>query len=45
VKEIAPLAESLGGDVVYTVTIDLIGVLPPNLRAGMTAEVNFLAGP
>lgn len=45
VKEIAPLAESLGGDVVYTVTIDLIGVLPPELRAGMTAETNFLAGP
>lgn len=45
VKEIASLAESLGGDVVYTVTIDLIGVLPPGLRAGMTAEVNFLVGP
>jgi multidrug efflux pump subunit AcrA (membrane-fusion protein) len=40
VSEIAPLADTLGGDVVYKTTIDLDS-LPPGLRAGMSAEVQF----
>lgn len=40
VREISPLAESLGGDVVYRVTIDL-DMLPQGLRPGMSAEVQF----
>lgn len=44
VTEISPLANALGGDVVYTTTIDLLEAVPANLRAGMTADVRFLAG-
>lgn len=40
VTEIAPLADTLGGDVVYKTTIDL-DELPPGLRAGMSVEVQF----
>jgi multidrug resistance efflux pump len=40
VAEIAPLAETLGGDVVYKTTIDLDS-LPPGLREGMSVEVQF----
>jgi HlyD family secretion protein len=43
VREISPLAETLGGDVVYKATIDL-DTLPPGLRAGMSVEVNFEEG-
>jgi multidrug efflux pump subunit AcrA (membrane-fusion protein) len=37
---IAPLADTLGGDVVYKITIDL-DAAPPGLRAGMSVEVQF----
>lgn len=40
VKEIAPLADTLGGDVVYKTTIDL-ETPPDDLRAGMSVEVQF----
>lgn len=40
VSEIAPLAETLGGDVVYRTTIDLEEA-PAGLRAGMSVEVAF----
>jgi multidrug resistance efflux pump len=40
VSEISPLADTLGGDVVYKTTIDL-DKLPPGLRAGMSVEANF----
>ena len=40
VSEIAPLADTLGGDVVYKTTITL-DKLPPGLRPGMTVEVQF----
>ncbi|MBM3144718.1 MAG: HlyD family efflux transporter periplasmic adaptor subunit [Chloroflexi bacterium] len=40
VSNIAPLAETLGGDVVYTTTIEL-DAPPPGLRAGMSVEVQF----
>ena len=40
VSEIAPLADTLGGDVVYKTTIDL-DAYPSGLRAGMSAEVQF----
>lgn len=40
VVEIAPLAESLGGDVVYTTTVEL-DEIPEGLRAGMSVEVTF----
>ena len=40
VSEISPLADTLGGDVVYTTTI-VLDTLPPGLRAGMSAEVQF----
>jgi multidrug resistance efflux pump len=40
VSAIAPLADTLGGDVVYKVTIEL-DTLPAGLRAGMSAEVQF----
>jgi hypothetical protein len=45
VAEIAPLAEALGGDVVFTTTIDLEDAVPDGLRAGMSAEIRFLARP
>lgn len=44
VSAISPLADTLGGDVVYKVTIEL-DALPAGLRAGMSAEVQFEAGP
>lgn len=40
VAEISPLADTLGGDVVYKTTIDL-DTYPPGLRAGMSAIVQF----
>jgi multidrug resistance efflux pump len=40
VTEIAPLADSLGGDVVYKTTIELDSI-PPGLRAGMSVNVMF----
>ncbi len=43
VARIAPLAETLGGDVVYTATIELDS-LPEGLRAGMSVEVQFGTG-
>lgn len=44
VNEISPLADTLGGDVVYKTTI-ILGTLPPGLRAGMSAVVHFGASP
>lgn len=44
VLQIAPLADTLGGDVVYKVTIEL-DEPPPGLRAGMSVEVQFGANP
>ena len=43
VSAIAPLADTLGGDVVYRTTIDL-DAHPPDLRAGMSVEVQFGGG-
>jgi HlyD family secretion protein len=43
VLEIAPLADTLGGDVVYKTTIELESP-PPGLRAGMSVEVQFSVG-
>jgi HlyD family secretion protein len=43
VSEIAPLAETLGGDVVYKTTIAL-DALPAGLRAGMSVEVQIATG-
>ena len=40
VSSISPLANTLGGDVVYKTTIDLDAPLP-GLREGMSAEVEF----
>lgn len=40
VLAIAPLATSLGGDVVYKTTI-VLEQYPPELRAGMSVEVSF----
>jgi len=40
ISEISPLADTLGGDVVYKTTIDL-DTPPPGLRAGMSVEVQF----
>ena len=42
VSEISPLADTLGGDVVYKVVIDL-DTIPSGLRAGMTVDVQFAA--
>lgn len=41
VIEVAPLAETLGGDVVYPVRVEL-DERPADLRAGMSVEVDFL---
>ena len=38
--EIAPLADTLGGDVVYQVTVELDS-RPDGLRAGMSVDVAF----
>jgi multidrug efflux pump subunit AcrA (membrane-fusion protein) len=40
VSEIAPLSDSLGGDVVYQTTIDL-DTQPDGLRPGMSVDVTF----
>ena len=40
VREIAPLADTLGGDVVYQTILDL-DANPAGLRAGMSVEVQF----
>ena len=40
VSQIGLLASTLGGDVVYKVTIDL-DTIPTGLRAGMSVEVQF----
>jgi multidrug efflux pump subunit AcrA (membrane-fusion protein) len=40
VFDISPLADTLGGDVVYKTTVELEQV-PPGLRAGMSVEVQF----
>jgi len=43
VGAISPTADSLGGDVVYKVTI-ILDTLPPNLLAGMSVNVEFDTG-
>jgi HlyD family secretion protein len=43
VSLIAPLADTLGGDVVYKITIEL-DTIPTALRAGMSVEVQFGVG-
>lgn len=43
VLTISPLADTLGGDIVYKTTIEL-EALPTGLRAGMKAEVRFGPG-
>ena len=43
VTAISPLADKLGGDVVYRVTVAL-NDLPTNLRAGMSVDVQFKTG-
>ena len=40
VSEIAPLSDTLGGDVVYQTTIDL-DTQPDGLRPGMSVDVTF----
>ena len=40
VSAISPLSDTLGGDVVYKVTI-LLDTLPPNMRSGMSVDVLF----
>jgi HlyD family secretion protein len=44
VSEISPLADTLGGDVVYKTTVEL-ETIPEGLRAGMSVEVRFGAAP
>jgi multidrug resistance efflux pump len=44
VSAISPLADTLGGDVVYKVIIRL-DTLPSNLRAGMSVDVQFNTSP
>jgi HlyD family secretion protein len=39
-SEIAPLSQTLGGDVIYKLTIDLSSI-PNDLRAGMSVDVQF----
>ncbi len=43
VRDISPLASTLGGDVVYKTTIDLVSP-PPAMRAGMSVVVDFGTG-
>ncbi len=40
VSQVSPLADTLGGDVVYTTIVELDNI-PPDLRAGMSVEVQF----
>jgi len=42
VLSVSPLADTLGGDVVYRTTVAL-DETPPELRAGMSVDVNFAA--
>lgn len=42
VTDISPMADRLGGDVIYKVTVELDSV-PKELRWGMTAEINIEA--
>jgi hypothetical protein len=44
VAEVAPLADTLGGDVVYKTVIDLDTTDVEGLRAGMTVDVTFETG-
>jgi HlyD family secretion protein len=44
VSAISPLADTLGGDVVYKVTI-VLDSLPSKMLAGMSVDVQFNAGP
>jgi multidrug resistance efflux pump len=44
VTMISPLADTLGGDVVYKTKIDL-DTYPPGLRAGMTVDVQYKTTP
>jgi multidrug resistance efflux pump len=44
VSAISPLADTLGGDVVYKTTVAL-DTRPSGVRAGMSAEVLFGTGP
>lgn len=44
VSQISPLADTLGGDVVYKTIIEL-DELPSGIRAGMSVEVRFAAAP
>ncbi len=44
VSMISPIAETLGGDVVYRTTIDL-DTFPPELRPGMSVDVQFQTNP
>jgi multidrug efflux pump subunit AcrA (membrane-fusion protein) len=44
VSMISPIANTLGGDVVYKTTIDL-DAFPEGLRSGMSVDVQFQAGP
>lgn len=43
VREISPLADTLGGDVVYQTTLDLTSA-PDGLKPGMSVDVQFLGG-
>ncbi len=44
VSAISPIADTLGGDVVYKVSI-LLDTLPSNLRSGMSVNVQFNTNP
>jgi multidrug efflux pump subunit AcrA (membrane-fusion protein) len=44
VREVSPLADTLGGDVVYQTTLALASI-PDGLKPGMSVDVQFLAGP
>jgi multidrug resistance efflux pump len=43
VRAISPLADTLGGDVVYQTTLDLVSI-PDGLKPGMSVDVQFLGG-
>ena len=44
VSKISPLAATLGGDVVYKITVEL-DAIPPGLREGMSVDVQFIPVP